>query len=142
MRKTKLIILCLTLVIIGISCNSQKEKKTEKAELAISDNIEMYYFHFTNRCVTCKAIEAVSKEAIAEYYPEQIKNKKLFFTDVNLDEEEGKNTGKMLDINAQALLIVKGDKKYNITNEAFLHARTNPDKLKSIIKEKTDLLMQ
>lgn len=142
MKTIKLALILVTILAFGVSCNSQKTDTSDNALIAKSDNVKMYYFHFTSRCATCEAIEKVTKEAIADFYPEKVKNMELIFTDVNLDEESGKKIGKSLDINAQALLIVKGDKQYNITNEAFLHARTNPDKLKSIIKEKTDLLIQ
>jgi len=37
--------------------------------------------------------------------------------------------------------LVKGDQKINLTNEGFLYAVTNPTKLKSIIKEKVDGLL-
>jgi len=37
-------------------------------------------------------------------------------------------------------LVVKGNKKVNLTNEGFMYARTNPKKFKSIIKEKVDKL--
>ena len=37
--------------------------------------VEVYYFHATKRCVTCEAVEAVTKEALKEYYGDKIKIK-------------------------------------------------------------------
>jgi len=142
MKKKSLLFILITLLLLGISCNSNKDSNSDNMMLANSDKLNMYYFHFSTRCATCQAIESVTKETISDYYSGEVQNNELFFTDVNLDEESGKKIGESLDINAQALLIVKGNKVYNITNEAFLHARTNPDKLKSIIREKTDLLIK
>ena len=46
-----------------------------------------------------------------------------------------------MDVSGQTLLIVSGDTKINITNEGFMNAHSNPEKLKQIIKEKIDLLL-
>ena len=46
------------------SCNAQKSENTGSNTLA-NDNVEIYYFHFTKRCVTCNAVEAETKLALA-----------------------------------------------------------------------------
>jgi len=46
-----------------------------------------------------------------------------------------------LGVSGQTLLIVSGDIKINITNEAFMYARSKPEKLKQVIKEKIDPLL-
>ncbi len=66
---------------------------------------------------------------------------KIPFSSVNLDEAYGKALAKKLGVAGQTLLIVKGETKINITNEGFMYARNNPDKFKSIIKEKIDPLV-
>jgi hypothetical protein len=96
----------------------------------------VYYFHFTRRCLTCQAVENVTKEALEEYY-----GNKVTFTGLNLDETDGVEKGKVLGIDGQTLIIVSGDTKINLTNEGFMYARANPDKLKSLIKEKVDSLL-
>jgi hypothetical protein len=47
-----------------------------------------------------------------------------------------------LGVSGQTLLLVKGSKQVNLTNEAFLYAVTNPEKYKAIIKEKVDELLK
>ena len=66
---------------------------------------------------------------------------KATFQAFNLEEDEGKNMAAKLDINGQTLIIVTGNNKIDITNEGFLYARSNPEKLKQIIKEKIDPLL-
>jgi len=118
---------------MNFACSAQTEKEKTADQ---SSNVEMYYFHFTRRCATCNAVEDVSKHAVKEYYG----NKVSFFS-YNLDEEDGEAKGEALDVSGQTLLIVAGDKKVNLTNEGFMNARSNPDKLKEIIKEKIDPLL-
>jgi hypothetical protein len=101
-----------------------------------SGEVKAYYFHATRRCATCQAVEAVSKEAIKEYYGD-----KVVFQSINRDEEKNKDLVSKYKISGTALLIVNGDKTVNLTNDAFLNARTNPDKLKSKLKSTIDSMM-
>ncbi len=134
----------LLIVIIGVaittSCNAQSSTKKENAT-SNSGKIEAYYFHFTSRCVTCKAVEAEAKKDIETLYPEQVKSGKITFMAINLDDASSKEIAEKLGISGQTLMIVKGDQKINITNEGFMNARNNPEKFKEIIKEKIDKLM-
>lgn len=126
--------LALAMFIGILSCNAQTTKKDAKADAAT--NVEAYYFHFSSRCVTCKTVEAEAKADIENLY-----GGKVTFKAVNLDDESSKALAEKLQVSGQTLLIVKGDTKINITNEGFMYARNNPEKFKSIIKEKVDPLV-
>lgn len=136
MKSLNVLIIAVLAIGMNISCSAQTEKEKESTTVSKAEKIEVYYFHFSRRCATCNAVESVSKEAIVEYYGD-----KVIFADYNLDEEEGKSKGEELKVSGQTLLIVAGDTKINITNEGFMNARSNPDKLKAIIKEKIDPLI-
>jgi len=136
MKYLKLIVLAFVAIVINISCDNETKKENKESVVAKSEKVEVYYFHYTRRCETCNAVESVSKEAVEEYYGE-----KVAFADFNLDEEAGEAKGKELDVAGQTLLIVSGSKIINITNEGFLNAVSNPQKLKSLIKEKIDPLL-
>jgi len=131
----------MMLVISGASCNAQTEKK-QTGSANSGNDVEVYYFHRTVRCVTCKTVEAEARKNIEMLYAEQVKKGKISFTSLNLEEETGETVGDRLGVNSQTLLIVKGDQKINITNEGFLYAVSKPDKFKEIIKEKVDPLMK
>jgi hypothetical protein len=60
---------------------------------------------------------------------------------VNLEDKTNNPLAEDLKVNGQALLIVKGEQQENLTNTAFMHARTNPDKLKKAIQESIDKLL-
>ena len=137
--RTIRIILTLALFMPVVACSAQTEKKDVKA--GSSDKIEAYYFHFTARCMTCRTVEAQAKEDIETLYPELVKQGKISFQSVNLDEESGKALAEKLQVYGQTLLIVKGDTKIILTNEGFMYAVREPEKLKAIMKEKIDSLM-
>jgi thiol-disulfide isomerase/thioredoxin len=108
--------------------NSEKENGAEK--------IEAYYFHNAVRCETCRTVEAEAKADLKELYGNNVT-----FQAMNLEDKATKKIAEKLEVSGQTLLVVKGDKKINLTNEGFLYAVTNPEKFKSIIKEKVDPLM-
>jgi len=136
MKLIKFLFIALMALSVNISCSAQTNKKDEKTRVSEAGKVEVFYFHYTRRCITCQSVENVSREAVAELY-----GGKVSFTDFNLDEERGKQKGEQLGVSGQTLLIVSGDNRINITNEGFMNARSNPDKLKQIIKEKIDPLL-
>jgi cytochrome oxidase Cu insertion factor (SCO1/SenC/PrrC family) len=132
--KTIIIATIATLTIaLNLSCTSQSNKNKEVTQTAESGEVSVYYFHYTRRCATCNAVENISKSTVQELYGE-----KVTFSSYNLDEETGEEKGKELEISGQSLIIVAGKEKIDITNEAFLFAKTQPDQLKSTIKESID----
>lgn len=116
------------------ACCSKSEVTENNAQKIANTEVTAYYFHATRRCATCEAVEKVTKEALQEYYGD-----KITFQSINRENET--ELTEKFNINGQSLLIVKGTKVVNLTNDAFLNARTNPDKLKGKIKATIDELM-
>jgi hypothetical protein len=137
--KTIKIILAFVMFMPAVACSAQTEKNDAKT--VTSDKIEAYYFHFTARCMTCRTVEAQAKEDIETLYPEMVMQGKISFQSINLDDASSKELAERLQISGQTLLIVKGDQKINITNEGFMYAVHQPEKLKAVIKEKIDGLL-
>ena len=123
-------------------CNSANSESTSLKEINETSNVKVYYFHFTHRCATCNAVEDVTKSALNEFYPTQVKSGLITFQSLNLEEKSGEALAKKLKVEGQTLLFVKGNSQINLTDDAFLNARSNPDKFKSKIKEKLDPWMK
>lgn len=136
--------LLITLVVFsmfGVSCNAQSPERTTTAVTSNND-VEVYYFHYTIRCVTCTTIEAEARMNVEMLYANQVKNGNVSFTALNIEEANGKSVSERLGVSGQTLLIVKGDKKINITNEGFLYAVAKPDKFREVMKSKIDPLIK
>jgi len=129
------------LTILLLACNSQPANKEVEADSGNSDKIEAYYFHFTARCMTCRTIEARFKENLETLYPNQMEHGLITFESVNIEQPENKPLADKLGVSGQTLLIVKGRKKINLTNEGFMYAVVRPDRFREIINEKVDGLM-
>jgi hypothetical protein len=123
-----------------ISCNSQTNQKSV-ASVAMTGNVEVYYFHMTIRCVTCKTVEAEARKNVEMLYVDQVKSGNISFTSLNLEEATGRSMGEKLGVNSQTLLIVSGDQKINITNDGFLYAVSQPQKFAEVMKSKIDPLL-
>ena len=131
-------LIALFLLIPVFSTNAQ----TGKNEKASEEKIEAYYFHYTSRCMTCRTVEEKAKENLETLYPDLVKAGKITFQAANLMEEPGEKLAKKLGVSGQTLMITKGPKQINLTNEAFLYAVTNPEKYRALIKEKVDELLK
>ncbi|NME72153.1 nitrophenyl compound nitroreductase subunit ArsF family protein [Flammeovirga aprica] len=109
-----------------VSCNQTKEDTDVKA----------YYFHATRRCATCQAVESVTEETLKEYY-----GSKISFQSINREQDKDNPMLAQYKVSGQTLLIIKGDKIVNLTNYAFMNARTNPEKFKAKIKDTVDSMI-
>ena len=136
MKRMNLLFIGLILLNLTFVGTAQSQNNNAQASIKTNSNVEVYYFHMTRRCLTCQAVEKVTKDALTEYYGNKVR-----FAEYNLEEEAGEEKGKDLEVSGQTLLIVSGYTKINLTNEAFMYARSNPDKLKQLIKEKVDGLL-
>ncbi len=132
-------IFCL-IVLFSIStvhaqcCSSVAKAANCTEEIAMKQNTvdakaEVIYFHATRRCATCQAVETVTTETLKQAF-----GVKVSFQSINREEDNKNPLIEKYKISGQTLLIIKGDKVVNLTNEAFLNARTNPDKFKKKLK--------
>lgn len=118
-----------------------QNKKTQKVATTVSNKIEVYYFHYTRRCVTCNAVETVTKEAIAEMYPTQFKKGQIIFRSINLDEKKSETIAKQCQAEGQQLLFMSKGKRIDLTDKGFMYAKSTPEKLKAEVKKTIEALL-
>jgi hypothetical protein len=128
---------------------SIKQKKETPVPLAgvISENSKViaYYFHGTFRCTTCQNIEKYSKEAIEHYFPNELKNGKLEFKSLNVEEAENRHYIQDYQLFSRALVIslVKQDKEATWKNltDVWKHVRDR-DRFFQYVKDEVDKLLK
>lgn len=133
-------VFALGVLAASAQCCSNPQSEANSTKAVSVDNkeataVQVYYFHATRRCATCQAVETVTHETLKQYYGD-----KIVLKSINRDEEKDNPLMAKYKVSGQTLLIVKGDKAVNLTNDAFMNARTNPDKLKAKIKATIDSL--
>lgn len=68
----KRILLVLLAIIALTSCGNKQSVSTQSAtKTNQKEYIEVLYFHGKQRCITCNAIEKLTKEVVDKYFAEQ-----------------------------------------------------------------------
>ncbi len=97
------------------------------------------YFHATNRCVTCNAVENNAKALLEKSYKTEVDNGTIKFVSFNIDEDVNKLVVEKYQVAFSTLLIIKADgTKTDFTNTAFSYAKNNPSKYKELLKAEID----
>lgn len=89
-KKVLLFILTLALLLAGCS-----EKAPVEGNAVVSgghqiniDKLEIYHFHSTNQCYSCKTVGAYAEETVNTFFPEELKDGKIVFGHINGDLPE------------------------------------------------------
>ena len=141
MKKFNSVFVLLLIAFSFITLNGFAVEKKAQAAVAKSTKVEVYYFHYTRRCVTCQAIEDETQKSIAELYPAALKEAKIRFQSVNLDTKGTEALAQKCKAEGQALLVISGNKRVDLTEQAFMYAKASPAKFKAELKKVIDPLL-
>ena len=129
-RSIQLFGLLLFLATLNVSARDYRE-------ILDSKDVKVYYFHATARCVTCKAVEEVTQKTLKDSYGDKVP-----FVSIDREKEKDNPLIKKYKVAGQTLLVVEGDNVVNLTNDAFLNARTKPKKLSSKLTSTIDKMLK
>jgi hypothetical protein len=122
------------LILLLFACNSGTKKQGEAASASLtvsSAPVTIYYFHLTNRCPTCKSVEANILSMIDKYYSEDVKNGRLVFKSINVDAPENRKVSEKFKAFGSALHVVVNkdgsETDTDLTNMAFSYSLRQPD---------------
>jgi len=111
-----------------------------------NSSVEVLYFHSKQRCMTCRAIEKVTRDALSQYFAKEMKAGKVKFRVIDISLPQNEKIAEKYQVTWSSLYINqwKGRKEQvnNLTEQAFANARTNPDKFKSIVRQKVLYLLK
>jgi hypothetical protein len=121
--KTIEIFTVLAISLVFTSCNSQNKSKDNSLDQSIS-KIEVLDFHSTRRCMTCNAIEANTKYTLNKYFSKELKEDKITFQVINVDEKENEYIAEKFEASGTSLFlnVIKNGKEtqINLTDFAFM----------------------
>jgi len=107
-----------------------------------NNKIEVIDFHSTHRCITCNAIEKHTKLTLDSFFSEELKNGKVTFQVVNIDEKENYKLAEKFQAAGTSLflnVIVNGEEKQiDLTQFAFKYGKNEAEftkRLKSRIEK-------
>lgn len=134
---------------IMISCENKhrNQNETSSSEAGLDkDCIEVLYFHTKKRCITCNAIEDLTKEVIDTYFTDTINENMVILKVIDISTEEGEKIADKYEVTWSSLFVnkwVEGKENVNnMTDFAFSFARNSPEKFKTGIKDKIEELQK
>jgi hypothetical protein len=121
--KTIEFITVLVISLILTSCNGQNKSNDNFLDESVS-KIEVLDFHSTHRCMTCNAIEANTKYTLNTYFSKELKENKITFQVINVDEKENEKIAEKFEASGTSLIlnVIKNGKEtqINLTDFAFM----------------------
>ena len=104
--------------------------------------IEIYHFHATSQCVTCKTVGANAEATVNTYFANELKSGKIVFAHVNVDLPENKLLVDQYEAKGSSLLIGVYGKDGSFTKQEDTNVWYKMDKtdsmnyLKGVIEQK------
>lgn len=146
MRSILFILTLVTLLACGNSSktNSQTNSPSATKSGVLKDYIEVLYFHGKQRCITCNAIEKLTKEVLENDFARQLKDGEIIFKIIDISKKENEKIAEKYEVTWSSLFVNKWidgkETPNNMTEFAFSYAKSSPDVFKTgLVKKITEL---
>ena len=138
MKKTSVLLFAILLSVFAFGQN--EESKSNKTEL------DIYYFHRTERCNTCLSIEENTKTVLEQYFADESKNGTVSFKSINFEGETDKEIIDKYEADGPSLFLTKVKKGketiIDMTDFALENSLYNSDKFKNGLRDKINELLR
>lgn len=137
MKRICFLCLCLGLLLVACGGNTRKESSVADAqeEIAVSDGVEVLYFHGKQRCATCIAIEKGTQEVMEKDLADAVRKGEVKFRTIDISREENEAVAEKYEVTWSSLFVVKHkdgvEAVENLTEFAFGNARKAPKVFKA-----------
>lgn len=126
----RLLFLC-SVALFLMACGGASNSNKQISERAVqADVTEVLYFHGKKRCITCNAIERLTKEVI-----DSLADEKVVMKIVDISEPEGETIADKYEVTWSSLILDRGGKVENLTDMGFGYAKNQPEAFKAKLVE-------
>lgn len=143
MKSLRIVVMALCMI-VGVVSFAQG-KSTQAAKAANGNVVEVMYFHGKQRCVTCLAIEKLTKEVVEKDFAKEVKQGKVRYREIDISTDEGEKIADRYEVTWSSLFVNqwKGKKetRNNMTQFGFANARKDPDAFKAGLRDKINELL-
>ncbi|MFH1637692.1 MAG: nitrophenyl compound nitroreductase subunit ArsF family protein [Candidatus Woesearchaeota archaeon] len=99
MKQRNVLIMLLAILAFGIlaGCTSKSDTTInsnavlDTEHIVNIDKLEIYHFHATNQCYSCKTVGAYAEETVNAYFADELKSGKIVFGHINRDLSKNKD---------------------------------------------------
>ncbi|MBP7184905.1 MAG: hypothetical protein KBA06_05315 [Saprospiraceae bacterium] len=125
-----------TMMLLLFAFSSYGQKSQKQHIKPVASNIQVIQFHSEHRCMTCNLIEKLTRETLKQNYPN------VPFLLVNVDDSNNEKMAEEFEATGTALFIYNTSikKKKDLTDFAFMNAKSNPEAYKKGVKKEIDAL--
>lgn len=110
----KKIFVILSAVLFFLACNSSHSETEDKTVITTSsisvvkqNRLEVYCFHGTRQCETCKNMKSNTKTTLEKYFAAQLKDSSIVFSIIDVDDEKNEKLAEKFQATGTALMINK-----------------------------------
>lgn len=111
-----------------------------------NNSIEVLYFHGKQRCVTCNAIEKLTREVLNTSFANEVKNGRISMRIIDISNKDNEKIVDKHEVSWSSLIIVKHDgaeeRSVNMTEIGFANAKSKPDVFKSKLSVEINKLLK
>ena len=136
------LLLLTTATLLFVACGQKTTTEKTAEHETLENGVEVLYFHGKQRCVTCNAIERLTREVIEENFAEEFKNGTIVFHVIDFSLPENEALADDYEVAFSSLFVTKWINgvsiKTNMTDFAFSYAKNQPEAFKKGLKEKLD----
>ncbi len=119
---------------------SEVDKEANSPKIADKSKVLVYYFHVTNRCASCKAIEEATRKTLDTYFAKEVKSGQISLFILDVDKKENEKIAEKYQAFGSSLFVTrvfKGkESTTDLTGDGFKYARNKQDKFIEILKNK------
>lgn len=134
----KHIVLLFILAFTLFSCKDDTSKKTQTTvETKQTDCVEILYFHGKKRCVSCNAIERLTKELV-----DSLNNDKILMKVIDISQKENEIIADKYEITWSSLVLDCNGKVENLTDMGFNYAKNQPELFKQKLLERLTKILE
>ena len=87
------------------SSESVNETKTAASSISNKNHLEVYCFHGTRQCETCKNMKVNTKATLDKYFSTQLKNGNIVFSIIDVDDPKNEKLAEKFQATGTALMI-------------------------------------
>lgn len=131
MKRTALILMML-LSLAG--CRQGGKTASQAMSEESSAKVQVLLFHAAQRCATCRAIEAATKEVLDADFAQKVKDGIVVLRDIDGSLRENEGLVDKYEVISTSIFVDNEGQVTNLTNDAFSYARTEPDRFKEILR--------
>ncbi|WP_334168553.1 nitrophenyl compound nitroreductase subunit ArsF family protein [Phocaeicola paurosaccharolyticus] len=143
-----LMLISMTLASCGGNSKSEKQNNNEPKEATSklsANHIEVLYFHGSQRCITCRAIESNTLALLDSLYTKEKADGKIVFRVIDISDEKNEKIADKYEVTWSSLFVNgwKNGKESvnNMTEFGFSYAKNSPDEFKKGLKDKIDQML-